>query len=122
MRISDWSSDVCSSDLLLDFGMRDVEIAGRRAAPQRALADRKREAVHHPHEGNDAAGLAVEADRLADAANAAPICADAAAARGAPDILVPRVDDAFEAVVHRIEVAGRSDEHTSELQSHMSIS
>src|SRR3546814_12442757 len=68
MRISDWSSDVCSSDL--------------------------------------AAGLAVEADRLADAANAAPICADAAAARGEPDILVPRVDDAFEAVVHRIEVAG----------------
>src|SRR3546814_17259292 len=52
---------------LLDFGMQDVEIAGRRAAPQRALADRKREAVHHPHEGNDAAGLAVEADRLADA-------------------------------------------------------
>src|SRR3546814_6537948 len=51
---------------LLDFGMRDVEIAGRRAAPQRALADRKREAVHHPHEGNDAADLAVEADRLAD--------------------------------------------------------
>src|SRR3546814_3759819 len=49
---------------LLDFGMRDVEIAGRRAAPQRALADRKREAVHHPHEGNDAAGLDVEADRL----------------------------------------------------------
>src|SRR3546814_6705629 len=86
--------------------MRVVDMAGRRAAPQRALADRKREAVHHPHEGKDAAGLAVEADRLADAANAAPICADAAAARGEPDILVPRVDDAFEAVVHRIAVAG----------------
>ncbi len=40
------------------------------------------------------AGLAVEADRLADAADIAPIGADAAAARGEPDILVPGVDDA----------------------------
>src|SRR3546814_15279002 len=49
MRISDWSSDVCSSDL--------------------------------------------------------PIGADAAAAAGEPDILVPRADDALEAVVDRIEIA-----------------
>ena len=65
---------------LLDLGVRDVEVAGGRTAPQRALADRQRQLVHHPDERDDAAGLAVEADRLADAADAAPIGADAAAA------------------------------------------
>ena len=91
---------------LLDLGVRDVEIAGGRAAAQRALADRERQAVHDPDERDDAAGLAVEADRLADAADIAPIGADAAAARGQPDILVPGADDALEAVRHAVEVAG----------------
>src|SRR3546814_4817685 len=123
MRISDWSSDVCSSDLvgdedavveierlavevargfadlekLLDLGMRDVEVAGGRAVAEAALRDREGERVHHADEGDDAAGLAVEADGFADAAHRAPIGADAAA-------------------------AARSEEHTSELQSLMSIS
>ena len=89
----------------LDFRVADIEIAGRRAAPQRALRNGKRQAIHHPHEGNDAAGLAVEPDRLADAAHMAPIGADAAAAAGQPDILVPGADNALEAVRHRIEIA-----------------
>ena len=93
---------------LLDLGVADVEVAGGRAAPQRALADRQRQAVHHPHERDDAAGLAVEADRLADPAHVAPVGADAAAAAGEPDVLVPGADDAFEAVVDRVEVAARS--------------
>ena len=87
-------------------GWRDVEIAGGRAAAQRALADRQRQRIHHADERDDAAGLAVEADRLADAADVAPIGADAAAARGQPDILVPGADDAFEAVGDRVEIAG----------------
>src|SRR5690606_11709105 len=91
---------------LLDLRVGDIEVAGRRAAPQRALADRERQRIHHPHERDDAAGLAVEADRLADAADIAPIGADAAAARGEPDILVPGADDALEAVGDRIEIAG----------------
>src|SRR3546814_16382790 len=74
---------------LLDLGMRDVEIAGGRAAAQAALADREGQRIHHADEGDDAAGLAVETDRLADAADIAPIGADAAAARREPDILVP---------------------------------
>ena len=86
-------------------GCDDVEVAGRRAAAQRALADGEREAVHDAHERDDAAGLAVEADGLADAADIAPIGADAAALRREPDILVPRVDDAVEAVADRVEVA-----------------
>ena len=78
---------------LLDLGVRDVEVAGGRAAAERALADRERQAVHHPDERDDPAGLAVEADRLADAADAAPIGADAAALGGEPDVLVPGFDD-----------------------------
>jgi hypothetical protein len=90
---------------LLDLGVRDVEVAGRRATAQRALADRQRQAVHHAHERNDAAGLAVEADVLADPAHIAPVRANAAPARGEPDVLVPGLDDAFEAVLDRVEVA-----------------
>ena len=90
---------------LLDLGVRDVEIAGGRTATQRTLADGERQRVHHANEGDDAAGLAVQADRLADAAHLAPIGADAAAARGQPDILVPSGDDAVKAVGHRVEIA-----------------
>src|SRR3546814_1834342 len=78
-------------DELLDLGMRDRDVAGRRAAPQRALADRQGERIHDPNEGDDAGGLAVVADPLADRAQVAPVAADAA----------------------------RSEEHTSELQSLM---
>src|SRR3546814_15876675 len=70
MRISDWSSDVCSSDL------------------------------------DDAGGLAVVADPLADRAQVAPVAADAAAARGQPDVLVPQPDDAVQAVAGLVEEAG----------------
>jgi len=90
---------------LLDLGVRDVEVARGRTAAQRALADGQREAVHHAHEGNDPRGLAVEADRLADAADVAPIGADPAALGGEPHVLVPRADNPFEAVLDRVQVA-----------------
>ena len=86
--------------------MRNVDIAGRRTAAQRTLRNCERERIHHPHEGDDAAGLAIEADRFADPADIAPIGADAAALRGEPDVLVPGVDDAVEAVRHAVEIAG----------------
>src|SRR3546814_14260203 len=47
MRISDWSSDVCSSDLLVQEGGRHSPVERRIAAVQAA--------VHHPHHG--AAGI-----------------------------------------------------------------
>src|SRR6185437_15694996 len=97
-----WLADL---EELLDLRVSDVEVAGGRAAAQRALADRQGQAVHHPDEGDDSAGLAVEADRLADTAHAAPVGADATAARGEPDILVPRADDAFEAVGDAVQIA-----------------
>src|SRR5690606_32160982 len=84
---------------LLDLRVAAVEVTRRRTAAQRALADRQRKAVHHPHERDDPAGLAVEPDRLADPAHVAPVGADAAAARSEPDVLVPGADDALETVV-----------------------
>src|SRR5262245_45711332 len=88
----------------LDLRMMDVEIDRGRAAPERALADREREAVHHMDERNDAGGLAA-AHLFADRAHAAPIGADAAAVRREPYILVPGVDDAGERIRHRVEEA-----------------
>ena len=90
---------------LLDLGVADVEIAGGRTTPQRALRNRQRQAVHHADKRDDPAGLAVEPNRLADPADIAPIGADPAALGGEPDVLVPGADDPFEAVLDRIEVA-----------------
>src|SRR5690606_37667323 len=90
---------------LLDLGVRDVEVAGGRAAAEAALRDGEGEAVHHADEGDDAAGLAVQTDGFADAAYRAPIGADAAAAAREPDIFVPRADDALKAVVDRVQIA-----------------
>src|SRR3546814_18982805 len=39
MRISDWSSDVCSSDLLVGKKVLEVEAAGHEARCQRRAAD-----------------------------------------------------------------------------------
>ena len=85
--------------------MRDRQVHGGRAAAQRALADRERQAVHHPDERDHARGLAVLADLLADRAQIAPIGADAAALGGEPHVLVPQADDAFEAVGRLVEEA-----------------
>src|SRR3546814_10649669 len=91
---------------LLDLRVGANEITGRRAATQRALADRQRKRIHHADERNDAAGLAIEANRLANAAHIAPIGADAASARGKPDILVPGVDDALQAIINAVQITG----------------
>ena len=90
---------------LFDLGVRDVEVAGGRAAAQRALRNREGQRIHDADERDDAAGLAVEADWLADAAHASPISADSAALRGQPDILVPGADDALEAVADAVQIA-----------------
>src|SRR3546814_10494885 len=101
-----------------------IEITGCRAATQRALADRQRKRIHHADERNDAAGLAIEANRLTNAAHIAPIGADAAPARGKPDIPVHGLDDALQAIINAVQLTidRRSEENTSELQSLMRIS
>src|SRR3546814_3125807 len=92
MRISDWSSDVCSSDLL--------------DAQRDALALR----VHRKHHGFQGVALLVVArDVLAGG-----VPADVGQVDQAVDAAVQADEDA--------EVGDRSEEHTSELQSLMRIS
>src|SRR3546814_15636936 len=43
MRISDWSSDVCSSDLIEDVVLDDVRLPPARVTPMEDLATRKLE-------------------------------------------------------------------------------
>src|SRR3546814_9925721 len=109
MRISDWSSDVCSSDLFLAR-----KIAARRAVDETAfdlgrkqpavLIDRTRgprNAEHH----RKRVGLAVHAGARVDA----------------DDHLRPR-EAVRRQIIDAVRVGGvafRSDEHTSELQSLM---
>ena len=65
---------------LFDFRMADIEIARGRTTTQRTLRDGEGKAVHNADKRNDAARLAVEANRLANAAHIAPIGPNAAAA------------------------------------------
>ena len=67
----------------------------RRAAPQRALADRQGQRIHDADKRDHARGFAVDAHRLADGAQITPIAADTAPRRPAKR-LVPQVDDAVE--------------------------
>ena len=90
---------------LFDFGVVDVQIDRRRAPAQAALADGQGQAVHHTDEGDDAAGLALALDLLADGADPAPIGADAAAVGGQPDVLVPDADDAFQRIGDGVQEA-----------------
>src|SRR3546814_4244281 len=112
MRISDWSSDVCSSDLGGDPAGIDRaadEVAGALFGAQvdgRRRAFLAAEDFAQPHRLAEVAGAF--ADREDDVAGA--LEADA-------DRLVHILDHADAA-----DRGGRSEEHTSELQSIMRIS
>src|SRR3546814_5071051 len=96
MRISDWSSDVCSSDLLVFAQQRlhSGDLAAK-ADPREAQAlevlERDRLALHHLA-GRDPRDASLEQDRI-----------EARARRA-------------------VDRTGRSEEHTSEFQSLMRIS
>src|SRR3546814_4745823 len=103
MRISDWSSDVCSSDL-------DDDRAARSAHPSlRHRRDRQRQlAVQEPKLSAVAAGAGAGANEdvvLVDVERVVPFYVP---------ITVP--------VPAPIDTLSRSEEHTSELQSLMRIS
>src|SRR3546814_8871208 len=101
MRISDWSSDVCSSDL--DFLERVIGVhADPEAHPEHAFLARG-EAGEHPRHGFLEIGL----DRGVDRAHRVHVLDEIAQMR---NLLVAD---------RRLE---RSEEHTSELQSLMRIS
>src|SRR3546814_3261076 len=95
MRISDWSSDVCSSDLI---------VAARFAVDGRDLAqDRHREQVRRDQEGIKARIVRRTEHRMDEA-----------------DLLRRPALAAEHQTVRWLE-RGRSEEHTSELRSRMRI-
>src|SRR3546814_10385832 len=111
MRISDWSSDVCSSDLQRERARVVVQVAAQRAA---VAAGIQPQFVHQviARAGNRDGLLAVARVEDLDLAGAARL--QQGAARQAVDamrILAPVGDRRM-----------RSEEHTSELQSLMRIS
>src|SRR3546814_2512831 len=97
MRISDWSSDVCSSDLpLADLPARDRGADGQRNPPSQARGG------DHPRRGTDARRWLTASPRATSAPPSSPAC--------------PRPNCTC------ISRGRRSEEHTSELQSLMRIS
>src|SRR3546814_5593725 len=100
MRIIDWSSDVCSSDLAGREHAEPVERAGER--PERQVERR--------FHAQDLAAAGV--GRGADAARGQPVPGDDRLLRGCQ-----RAEQRREVV--GVAVVGRSEEHTSELQSLM---
>src|SRR3546814_8166750 len=117
MRISDWSSDVCSSDLLDQAHLRTVPDLRRRAigcgdARQCPMARRAR---IHPLPARGRPAFLGQPD--------AELRFGQAAARSRAIAVVPRIQlhDSPGLRLPRTRAA-RSEEHTSELQSLMRIS
>src|SRR3546814_6073153 len=114
MRISDWSSDVCSSDLFLD----SPRIVASTSASDFTFAGLK--------EGVSTVFLCLPPDRL-DAYSrwlrllVAQALTDMARSVAKPARPVLFLLDEF-AALGRLETVERSEEHTSELQSLMRIS
>src|SRR3546814_3608170 len=109
MRISDWSSDVCSSDL------RQPERPAKRAvceALDRPAVDRREQHCRNQHD-EQRERYPCHADRAEDEERDQRN-------EGADheDLAMGEIDHADDAVDHRV----RSEEHTSELQSLMRTS
>src|SRR3546814_1160377 len=100
MRISDWSSDVCSSDLprAVSDGTGDQKLAAK-AAPTRLGEGQGLCALPHQHHFLGAGGM--DRDRVAQVVEG--------------DAPLQRHREALQ------DLVGRSEEHTSELQSLMRI-
>src|SRR3546814_3963968 len=104
MRISDWSSDVCSSDLAFP-GDRLCS----PCSPWTAVAGRCGRAQARP--GTD--------DSRHDVKGSAVLCA---AAFRKTVMIIETTEDDYAAMLRGAGPRGRSEEHTSELQSLMRIS
>src|SRR3546814_7599866 len=112
MRISDWSSDVCSSDLLvLDFG--DLGAHGAAADLDPVGAPRQQPIIVQPQQvGGELVGHLRRIVSRGDHVAAAGV-----------DLIVQRQRDGLSLdCALQLAVGGRSEEHTSELQSLMRIS
>src|SRR3546814_8273226 len=111
MRISDWSSDVCSSDLGLNFDEAAIAEGIRYAHAKGRKVFLALNTYAQPQAWQE---WRVAVDRAADSGVDAMIVADpglmAYASRRHPQLRL------------HLSVQGRSEEHTSELQSLMRIS
>src|SRR3546814_3347173 len=118
-RISDWSSDVCSSDLLVVVSSGTLDPHAVEEVMDNALKS------HHHHSLKPAEGLQSLADAL-------PALGIVAAVLGVvktmgsidqpPAILGAMIGSALVGTFLGVLLAYRSEEHTSELQSLMRIS
>src|SRR3546814_2231069 len=113
MRISDWSSDVCSSDLLRtarrDTAHADVAKAGHGGRAHRTTVVRDRRRISW--RGCGRAACSVMCDRQCFDAGGGSVC-----------FAAHRAFDQPGAEQWRYPEVRRSEEHTSELQSLMRIS
>src|SRR3546814_5054123 len=118
LRISDWSSDVCSSDLFGDHRQRPIgEAEGAADAVDDHIALHQRGVGSVADEGEPAVREHHRVEFVAvDDEQFAPV-------GGFVDRLAADFDPAeietVEGLHHLVMVAGRSEEHTSELQSLM---
>src|SRR3546814_8723600 len=117
MRISDWSSDVCSSDLGLQGGVGLARDGALGDVHQRENLLAAAPGVAHRFQGVD--GLAGLRDEEADAAVGHRRLA-VAELRG--DVDLDRLEGDLLEPVLRHHAGKSSEEHTSELQSLMHIS
>src|SRR3546814_5291797 len=109
MRISDWSSDVCSSDLRLQDGGTYREVGGKRPPGdegRQALPDRQGKGVRRRVPDEPAVRPVLPLAGYAECLTARPFCRHSAM----------ELASLFTAILKR------SEEHTSELQSLMRIS
>src|SRR3546814_4658714 len=121
MRISDWSSDVCSSDLLL-LGARDTQ-AGVVAQAMQQLDAARVLPLGHFGQGVEVGGHGVADRRLRRAAGAGLAGAQQqGVAREVRQLVVFERRGARIGVAPLVQRVERSEEHTSELQSLMRIS
>src|SRR3546814_9670096 len=122
MRISDWSSDVCSSDLQISANEKQTKLIAPELKGVRDLWKRKLVTINRLNELERTA-VSLEGNIAALQANIAQTRAGIAEIRQQSIQLVQQYrSEAGAQLAAAEQQIARSEEHTSELQSLMSIS
>src|SRR3546814_3996337 len=128
MRISDWSSDVCSSDLFVDDLYRGLSGLRAPAGARMALprSERLRPSLSYQFDSAESTRVSMMRRRTADwsaerRCRAPPPSTESASNnsrwRASPSTVTSQ--DPFTGTNTSVKFVGRSEEHTSELQSLM---
>src|SRR3546814_10746540 len=121
MRISDWSSDVCSSDLIEDVAFAERgEVGGQRANLFGAMIDDQRIAALVPQRFDDVA--AQRACDVGQGLRLRPIGGQLHAIAVVPAVTPDPQDAGLARAKAHLIAPLRSEAHTSELQSLLRIS